>query len=245
MKAVVLAAGKGSRLSPYTDIIPKPLMPVGLNDEGRFVTIIEQLFGQIRRAGIRDIQLIVNYKADLLMQYLKEDAGMDLRINYLVQSVLDGNGGAFYRAQGYLAGEPVLVTDCDNAIPDPDVFIKMRAFHESEGADITVGVSPVENVSKYAIIKTEGNRPVDIFEKPPSAEGWGNLAKSGVLILSAGMAALDREIARIPTGEYTTTQIIKYGIDQGKKVSLYPFEGGFLDVGTWPEYVSVLKKGLL
>lgn len=244
MKAVVLAAGKGSRLAPFTDIIPKPLMPVGVNKEGRLFTIVEQLLDQIRQAGIIDVSLIVNYKADLLMQYLGENAGMDLRLRYFVQSVLDGNGGAFYRAQDSLTGEPVLISDCDNAIPDPDVFVKMRALHEGEGADITVGVSPVENVSKYAIVKTENGRPVDIFEKPASAEGWGNLAKSGVLILSAETAARDREIARIPSGEYTTTQIIKWGIDTGRKVVLYPFEGGFLDVGTWPEYISVLKKGL-
>lgn len=246
MKAVILAAGKGSRLSPFTDIIPKPLMPIGLSEKGCFLTIIEKLISQINDAGITEIFIIVNYKAELIMNYLKENAGLvGVHLTYLVQSELDGNAGAFYRAQHLLGGESVLVTDCDNFIDDQMVFKKMVAEHVQNGVDLTVGVCPVEDVTKYAIIKTDSeNHPVDIFEKPASSDGWGHLAKSGVMILSDKLAAKNREISLTGDNEYTTTEIVRHCIEGGGTVRLHNFSQGFTDIGTWNEYASVLKDNL-
>lgn len=246
MKAVVLAAGKGSRLAPFTDIIPKPLMPVGLNREGRFITIVEKILQQIHRAGIHEICIIVNYKAELIMAYLKENGGIEgVTLTYLIQSELDGNAGAFYRARHLLNNEDVLVSDCDNFIDDEDVFKRMVEDHQQNAADLTVGVCPVKDVTKYAIIKTgSGGRAVDIYEKPDSPEGWGTLAKSGAMILSAPLAAMDKEISRTASGEYTTTQIVKHCIEEKKKVVLHHFLKGFTDIGTWEAYTKVLKSNL-
>ena len=246
MKAVILAAGKGSRLAPFTDIMPKPLMPIGLSEKGCFITIIEKLIRQLNRAGINEIFIIVNYKAELIMKYLKEDGGVDgVKLSYLVQSELDGNAGAFYRAQHLLGDESVLVTDCDNFIDDDEVFVKMCGQFDSDGVDLTVGVCPVDDVTKYAIIKTdEVGKPVDIYEKPSSSEGWGNLAKSGVMILSSELASKDRNISITEKGEYTTTEIVRHCINGGGSISLHPFDRGFTDIGTWNEYAEVLKANL-
>lgn len=246
MKAVLLAAGKGSRLAPFTDIIPKPLMPIGLSRDGRFITIIEQLLSQIHQAGITEIFIIVNYKAELIMNYLKEHGGIEgLRLSYLIQSELDGNGGAFYRAQHLLGDEDVLVSDCDNYIDDADIFNKMVSRHKQAAADLTVGVCHVTDVSKYAIIKTDpSGKAIDIYEKPQSPEGWGTLAKSGAMILSASLAARDRSISRTRSGEYTTTEIINHCIQEGSNIVLYPLEKGFTDIGTWKAYTDILRSNL-
>lgn len=244
MKAVILAAGKGSRLTPFTDIIPKPLMPIGINSEGRFLTIIEKLISQIKEAGIIDIVIIVNFKADLIMNYLKEDAGMGVHLTYLVQSTLDGNAGAFYRAQ-HLIDSDVLISDCDNFIEDREIIKKMVEYHKKEKNVLTVGVCPVEEISKFAIIKCdEKNRPIDIFEKPTDRKVWGNLAKSGILILSKNLAMENKKIALTEENEYTTTKIVQAVIKKGLRLGLFYFKDGFNDIGTWPEYISVLRKSL-
>jgi len=110
---------------------------------------------------------------------------------------------------------------------------------------MTVGVCRVSNPAKFAIIKTDAaGRAVDIFEKPKDDPSWGNLAKSGMMILSAPLAALPRDISLAPNGEYTTTGIIKHCLVEGKAVSLYDIAGGFHDIGTWDEYGTVLGRSL-
>jgi NDP-sugar pyrophosphorylase family protein len=245
MHAVILAAGKGSRLAPFTDIIPKPLMPIAVREDGSFVTIIEHLLRQIRAAGIRRVFIVVNYKAELIMSYVKEGEYGDTSISYLYQSALDGNGGAFYRAQPFLEeGESVLISDCDNYISDPEVLRTMTEFHLQRAPEITVGVSRVQRPEKFAIIKTSEGRAADIKEKPRDSTAWGNLAKSGIMILSAKMAARERSIALTAEGEYTTTQMIKWALEQGRKVELFSIEQNFHDIGTWDEYIPILRNNL-
>jgi len=244
LKAVILAAGKGSRLSPFSEILPKPLMPIGLNPNGAFKTIVEYLIEQIVNAGIKTIYIIVNYKSDLIMNYLKEGDNWGVKIVYFNQSVLDGNGGAFYRVQDLIGEDPVLISDCDNYISDSQVLSKMVHFHNIKKAEITVGVSSVMNVEKFAIIKEKNMVPTDIKEKPKSNEGWGNLAKSGILILSNKIAMLNKEIALTENGEYTTTEIVKYGVVNNSKVELFSIKDNFHDIGTWDEYIPILAANL-
>ena len=245
MKAVILAAGRGSRLQPYSDFLPKALMPIGISPAGSFETIIEKLIRQIRRAGIEEIVVVMNYRAEAIMHCLGDGAAYSTRISYVFQDKLDGNAGAFYRAQHLVAGSPVLVTDCDNDITDDDLFAAMRAAHANSGAACTVAVCEVEDVTKFAIIKTNADgKPVDIYEKPADAKTWGTLAKSGMMIFSAELVGLDRSISKSPAGDFTTTAIIKYCLEHDLLVLLHRIETGFHDIGTWSEYLPILRDRL-
>jgi mannose-1-phosphate guanylyltransferase/mannose-1-phosphate guanylyltransferase/phosphomannomutase len=245
MKAVILAAGKGTRLAPYSDILPKPLMPVALDASGAFVPIIDLLIRQIVRAGADSIVVAVNYLSDLIVRHLGDGSRFGVPIAYVYQETLDGNAGAFYRAQALVAGDDVIVTDADNYLSDDGVFQAMAAAHRAAGAACTVAVSRVADVRKFAIIKTDAaGRPTDIFEKPADAAEWGNLAKSGMMILSASLAALDKSISLTDKGEYATTMIIKQCLKAGLPVVLHELKSGFNDIGTWPEYLGVLRRNL-
>ena len=240
MKAVILAAGIGSRLLPYSRIVPKPLMPVEVNKDGSFRTIIERIIGQIVLAGISEILIVINYSGEMIKEYI--GSGHGCRIRYVVQEKLDGNAGAFYCAQPYLADDDVLVTDCDNFFTDSAVFLKMKKEHQV-GQEITVGVSKVRDIAKYAIIKLDKKgKPIDIYEKPTDEKTWGSLAKSGAMIFSGKISQLDKSISKAANGEYTTTQIVKYCIDNNFKAGLARIS--FTDIGTWDEYVKLLKKNL-
>ena len=236
MKAVILAAGLGTRLRPYTNLVPKPLMPIEMH-EGKFLTIIERIIRQISQVGIEDVVIVVNYKAQMIKAYLGDES-FGCRLQYVEQEILDGNAGAFYRAQHLIDGA-VLITDCDNYFSNEETLRDMvQQFYESN-PDILVGASRVDNPSKYAIIKTEEEKPVDIYEKPES--GWGNLAKSGVMILSNRIASMDRRIAKTDE-KYTTTQIIKHCMENDYTVKL--FDLAFTDIGTWDEYILTLRGSL-
>lgn len=245
MKAVILAAGKGTRLLPYSSILPKPLMPIERDQGGAFVPIIDKLIRQIRLAGVEEISIVVQYKASMIMEYLQDGASHGVRISYAFQGELDGNAGAFYRARHLVEGDDVIVTDSDNYFCDDAVFKDMATRHAENKPAVTVGVSRVEVPSKFAIIKTDHEgKAIDIFEKPKDDPSWGNLAKSGMMVLSKEVAAMDRGISLSPNGEFTTTQIIKHCLTSGKEVSLFDIAGSFRDIGTWDEYHSVLATTL-
>ncbi|MFP4362722.1 MAG: nucleotidyltransferase family protein [Spirochaetia bacterium] len=244
MKAVILAAGKGTRLAPYSDIIPKPLMPIEKDNEGRFGTIISRLAQQIRTAGITEAVIAVNYKAGMILEHMGDGSRFGLKISYVFQEELDGNAGAYYRAQHLVENEAVLITDCDNFFDDTVIPLIVKHHYEKKPA-LTVGTCPVENVKKFAIIKTDkSGKAVDIYEKPKSAEQWGNTAKSGLMVLSPKIAAMDRAIAQTGSGEYTTTEIISHCIRSNEEIQLFNIQGGFHDIGTWPEYIPLFKSML-
>jgi len=245
MKAVVLAAGRGTRLLPYSSILPKPLMPIERDATGAFRPIIDRLIQQIKRAGVDEITMVVQYKAAMIMEYLQDGAAHGVRISYAYQGELDGNAGAFYRARHLVEGDDIIITDSDNYFSNDDIFADMAALHAHTRPAVTVGVSRVAVPAKFAIIKTDSaGRALDIFEKPKDDPSWGNLAKSGMMILSPSVAAMDRDISLSPNGEFTTTQIIKYCLDAGKSVSLFDIADGFHDIGTWDEYAQVLATTL-
>ena len=83
MKAVILAAGKGTRLQPYSAILPKPLMPIELDENGGFRSILERLVLQIMRSGVSEIVIAVNYKAAMIMEALGDGASMGVRISWV------------------------------------------------------------------------------------------------------------------------------------------------------------------
>ena len=89
IKAVVLAGGKGRRLAPYTQIIPKPLMPIGDKP------ILEILLRQMKRAGIRDVTLTVGYLADLLRLFFRDGKRLGMRISYVQENKPLGTSGNF------------------------------------------------------------------------------------------------------------------------------------------------------
>ena len=246
MKAVILAAGIGSRLSPYTNIIPKALMPISLDNSGKFRSILEQLIYQISLAGIAEIILVVNYKAEVIKSYLGDGERFGIKLIYVEQEVLDGNGGAYYRAQKYIEpGESVFITDCDNFLSDDSCIKQFTDFHVKQKNDISVGTFPVEDITKYAIIQVDGSgNPADIYEKPSDREIWGNTAKSGMLILGSELAQSSREISRTPENEYTTTMIISHAIQKDKKTGLFPIGCEFTDIGTWKDYIRIFKGQL-
>ena len=247
MKAVILAAGRGTRLAPYSEILPKPLMPVTVDAEGAFVPIIDHLIRQIKAAGVDGIVVVVNYLAEMIVP--PSGRRVSLRRPDILR--LPGEAGRKRRRLLSSPGHrPGRRRDRDRrrqlpkrrrGLPSPWPRRIAR-----RGAACTVAVSRVKDVRKFAIIKDGAlvARPWISTRNRRTKRSRGNLAKSGMMIFSASLAAADPSISLTPQGEYTTTAIIKHCIAAGLGVALHELKGGFNDIGTWPEYLGVLKRSL-
>ena len=242
MKAIIMAAGIGKRLQPYSNIIPKPLMPIGLK-KGGFLTIIEKIIDQLKIASIKEIIVVVNYKKELIKQYLGNGSSYNVKLKYVFQEKLDGNGGAIFRCQ-HLINEEVLFVDADNYVEDNEIFLKLRKSFEKGGVSAVVGVKKVDDIKRYAIFKIKKGKIVDIKEKPSNKKIWGDVAKSGFAIISKKIIKMDKKISRTNSGEYSTTQLFKHLLKKELPVKLFYIKGDYEDIGSWNSYQRVLRKNI-
>ena len=121
MQAVILAGGKGTRLRPYTDSIPKPLLAVGKKP------ILEIIIEQLRDHNFKDIILTVEYKAELIRAYFRNGNGLGVNISYHQENRYAGTAGPVKQVENRLNGDPFLTMNGD-LLTDLDLT-KMYQLH--------------------------------------------------------------------------------------------------------------------
>ncbi len=254
---IILAAGEGSRLAPFNQIAPKALMPI-VKDKWfnrGLLSIIEYQILQLKLAGIKEVIIVLNYKKEVIKSYLGDGQNYQVTLKYLEQKKLQGNGQAFFLAkEKYITKKTkkAVVLDCDNYFANPLAIKNALTFFLKNSSDVTVGVSQVKNHKKFAIFKvlkssSHHKKVIDIIEKPQKKIG-DNLAKSGLMILGEKALAFNKEIAITSNAKkeiYTTTAMIRFFLkNHNIKINLYPFKKTFSDIGTWDEYLPLLKKNI-
>lgn len=238
MFAVVFAAGSGTRLAPYTYGIPKPLVPVSVG-KSRIKVVVERLLDQLIRAGVEDVFMVVNYKKDAIMDYFGDGSRFGLNILYAYQEQLNGDAGGLYLCKDHLK-DTFFAIDADNYYGDDDVFVNVLKYHEKHGAIATVATTPVENVTKYAILKTaKDGKVLDLVEKPLKSE-WGNQAKLGIYVYEPGIFKYDQRVCLNESGAFSNTQLLKGLIHKGHDVRSVKIDGYFTDIGTWDNYEALI-----
>jgi dTDP-glucose pyrophosphorylase len=224
-QGLIPAAGKGSRLGPFTYAIPKELLPVGEK------AVIEHVVESMTIAGIEEITVVVSPHKHGLSDYLGSGRRFGVHFNYVVQDEQKG------LADAVLAGEHTIdrtfaVVLGDNYF-EPKTFLKdIISFHCAEHADTTVGVAEVQDVTRHGIITPDGNRVIDIREKPPVKEAASNLGALGAYVFERSV--FDAILATKPgvKGEYQLTDSIRIQIQEGKRVLFKKIDGIHIDVGT-------------
>ncbi len=173
MIGVILAAGEGNRLRPFTEDMPKVMLPVGNKP------IVEYLIESLRRCGIREIVLVVGYKKERIMEYFGDGKGWNVNIKYVFQDKQIGTGHALLQAEKHVEEEEFLVLPGDNIIDSES----LRLLIESEGPSIMVEKS--DSPSKYGVVDIDGEIVKGILEKPSIEEK---------AIVSTGVYKLKKEI---------------------------------------------------
>lgn len=173
MKAIILAGGKGTRLRPLTDIIPKPLLPI----KGR--PIIEHAICNLKKYGITDIILSIGYKADQIMEYFGNGNDLGVNLSYCVEKKLLGTGGAVKLAAKGIH-ETFIMLNGDNLC---DVnYDDLLKVHSMNKAVLTFTLFPVKDVTKYGIAELDGQKVIRFIEKPSMDKAPSNLNNAGITV---------------------------------------------------------------
>lgn len=224
MKAVILAGGVGSRLAPYTTVLPKPLMPVGDKP------ILELLIKALKKQEIDEITLSVGYLSSLLMAYLGNGERLNIPINYSHESEPLGTAGPLAIVKGldstFLAMNGDLLTNLD--------FKEMIAFHRANKADVTVGIYGREVNIDFGVIKTDkDDRLTDYIEKP-----------SIQYQVSMGVYVLEPIVLEyIPrNARFDFPDLIKALLQENKRVCGYLHSGYWLDIGRAEDYLRAQNE---
>jgi len=155
MKAIILAGGLGERLRPLTDAIPKPLLPI------KNKPILEHAINNFKKHGITDIILSIGYRADKIKEYFGDGSKFGVNISYCIEDTPLGTGGAIKKAAEGIT-ETFLAINGDN-VSDAN-WIEEIEFHKKHNAKITIGLFPVEDVTKFGIAKLEEDKLIEFIK---------------------------------------------------------------------------------
>jgi len=215
---IIMAGGKGTRLYPYTKILPKPLIPIGE------IPIIERIMNRLNKFGASRFYLIINYKKDMIKSYFI-DQDLPYEIRFVEEEKPLGTAGGIKLISDSFAS-PVIITNCDILI-EVD-YEELIEYHMKSKNDMTI-ISSIKSVSiPYGVLETEeGGMVVSMKEKPQIP-----------MVINTGMYILNPEYIKwIPDDcVFHMTQLAQKMLDNGKKVGMYPIsENAFLDMGEFEE----------
>ena len=205
LPVVIMAGGKGTRLYPYTKILPKPLIPVG------DIPIIERIIDQFVKAGCKDFYVIVNYKKDMIKAYFNEMKDKSYNITFIDENIPLGTGGGLKLLQSYLNTEFIL-TNCDILIKSD--FSDIIKKHSNKNNVVTMICSAKKFTIPYGIVELDKNENIlEMKEKPT----LNFLTNTGCYVVSSSVFdyIADNENIGFP-------DIIDRIKDANKKVGIYP-----------------------
>jgi len=226
---VIMAGGKGTRMAPFTNVLPKPLIPIGEK------TILEIIIDNFRKFGISDIFLTVNFKAEMIQAYFN-CIEKDYSLKYLKETDFFGTAGSLSLLPNDFR-KTFIVSNCDIIVNTN--IAKVIDFHRSSGAYLTV-LSSLQNYKiPYGVLKFENGGIITGIEEKPE---YTFCVNTGVYILEP--QCLDY----LPKDQvFHMTHLMEALMKDGKKVVTYPVsESDYVDIGQWDEYkkaLSVLDMG--
>lgn len=222
---VVMAGGKGTRLYPYTKILPKPLIPIG------DIPIMERIIDKFLDYGVSNFYATVNYKKSMIKSYFA-DLAADYSIQYVEEDKPLGTAGSLRLIEDAF-DQPFIVTNCDILIHAD--YADVYKYHKESGNDLTI-VSALKNiVVPYGVIHSKENGTVSSMEEKPKLSYFVN----------TGMYVLNPELLeKIPEDTFFhMTDLTDLLLQENRQVGMYPIsEDSFLDMGEFEEMRRMEKK---
>jgi len=173
-QAFILAGGRGERLQPLTENIPKPMVKV------QEKPILQHVIEQLTEYGITNIVLAVAYKSKKVEGFFKDGANFRTNIVYSLEKEFLGTGGALKNAQELLENKFIMLNG--DTLMDID-FEKMNEFHEKKNASCTIALVQVKDVRGFGVIKYSDDKILDFVEKPNPDNAPSNWINAGAYIL--------------------------------------------------------------
>lgn len=222
---VIMAGGLGTRLSPYTNILPKPLIPIG------DYPIAEHIINRFRLYGCDRFYMIINYKRNMIKAYFDE-LEKDYRLTFVAEEKALGTGGGISLLKGKIR-ETFILTNCDIVIDDD--LTKAYRQHKGSGNVITMICSLKNFTIPYGVVNIGKDGMIESMQEKPNMSFFTN----------TGCYFVEPEV--IEDLEYNEAvdfpKIIERYMDEGKKVGIYPIsEDAWLDMGQFDELEKMKER---
>ena len=247
MKAVILAAGKGTRMRELTNELPKPMLKV----QGR--PILEHILTGLVASGIREVFIVTGFRAEVIEQYFGDGAKWGVRIAYGRQVVQDGTGKAPELAKDFVGKDSFLLTYGDILVKAETYQRMLARFAEADFAGL-VTVTGSEDVTKGGLNFFDQDFCLTrLVEKPTVAqveelrqEGWlkpGQTAwyNAGIYVFKPVVFDFTAKLQKSPRGEYELTDALNDLVAAGRRIAGLKIEGRWVDVRD-PEVLSALEQ---
>lgn len=221
LPVVIMAGGLGSRLKPLTNVLPKPLIPI--NDK----TFLEEIFDRFNYQGCNTFYISVNYKAELIEYYLKQQ-NLPYILHYFKEEKPMGTAGSLSLLKG-LINETFFVSNCDILIEQD--YSEVLRFHRENNNEITI-IAALKNYRiPYGTIETgENGKLLQLIEKPELT-----------FKINSGMYILEPHVLEeIPENVFFhITHLIEKVKSRKGNIGVYPVsEKSWKDIGEWDEYLK-------
>ncbi len=222
---VIMAGGKGTRLDPYTKVLPKPLIPIG------DIPIVERIINKFKEYGCSNFYMTVNYKKNMIKAYFNE-IDKNYRLNYIEEERPLGTAGSLYLLKDKIK-DTFFVSNCDILIEGN--YSDMLKYHKENKVKITLITSLKHYTIPYGVIQINGDSNVKKMIEKPEYD----------FLVNTGMYILEPEVLNdIPEDKFFhITDLINSYIEKGEVIGVYPVsEGSWLDMGQFKEMEIMLER---
>ena len=223
-RAIILAGGKGTRLQPYTVVLPKPLMPIGE------YPILEVIIRQLVFQGFKHITLAVNHQAEIIKAFFQDGSKWGVKIDYSLEdrplSTMAPLRLINNLPENFLIMNGDILTDLNYS----DIFEE----HTSRNNTFTIAAYKRRQKVDYGVLQTDSSNYLTAFQEKPSAQ----------YLVSMGVYVANRRILEfIPEGQsYGFDNLMLDMLVAGKKAAVKEFDGYWLDIGRPDDYLQAIEE---
>ena len=222
MKAVILAGGLGTRLKPFTEVIPKPLLPIGEK------AVLEIQIERFHRFGVDEIYLATSYKSDYIEKFFGDGSRYGVKLSISREEIPLGTAGPLTLLRNQLT-EPFIVMNGD--ILTKLNFLKMRRFHKAQKASMTIGTKKHETQLPFGTLEIKNHALLAIKEKPKFSYDISN----GIYIVSREALPLVPKNRR-----FTMPDLATLLVQKKLKVACYPVKEYWIAVEQLDQFTEAL-----
>ncbi len=222
---VIMAGGKGTRMDPFTRILPKPLVPIGNQP------IIKTIMDEFSMYGVHDFYLTINHMGNMIRAYF-HDHNLPYTINFIEEDKPLGTAGSLKYMKNN-ESDKLFISNCDMLMKTN--LIALYDFHESHKFDMTIIVSLKHHEVPYGVCEIGKSGALHSIQEKPVFDYFVN---TGMYIINKDLIQL------IPEGEkFDMTDLISVAKKNLMRVGVYPVsENSWIDIGQWAEYKKSIKE---
>ncbi len=222
MRVIILAGGKGTRLKPFTNVIPKPLVPVGE------MPILEIVLRQLKATGISQVTLAVSHMARLIEAFFGDGGNLGLEISYSLEDKILGTAGPLRLVE--FEGDDVMVMNGD--LLTTINYRDFRRFHSEGRHDISIATFKKEVKIDLGVLVIEDEKLIDYIEKP-----------TYYYDVSMGIYCINRSMMDLipPDSRFDMPELVLKAKSLGKKISCYSGDYEWLDIGRMDDYEEAVR----